>query len=512
MGRKKFGKKGWYLIALVSVCAILGLNYGLFHWWGAGVSSGFLDWRVTSFQGYQSGSPQLTTAGQFAYSDGTVNWRGRVVPGNLFYNGSTDLGWMQIGNTSVATQIIWYRGSLLTYLQMRPDDVFPGISIASNVQLGWEFNYMQYNGLGIYIAGTYRESVITANGLRFPGQANVLAQSVPLANVNDILHATIGLTISVDPTWIGQQFPTTFNDATQTFTLSDIWAGTLFAKADSVLPAITGLITQPGTTITGSNFTNPTNPAAMTNSGSSGLAANAVPTSSSGSSLGAIIDTNDPGQSGNHFRKSQVDSVMFQGTDWEAAMGLGDPIALTRADTNASLGTSFEYSLLNDTSRNDVTAWIPLDLAPKTTVTQTTYTFNTFATWDNWGLHCIAQLGNTKTMPTSISVANPFIIHPITVAVVVAANYTGRPLGCVDDPASAYYCATLGPPVVTGSGDAFNPAVTGSVSDVQGSYNGMLEAIGAFLGELGGWIIAVLVIFVVAFMLWRYARPKKGKR
>lgn len=263
MGKKRFGKRGWYLIALVSVCAILGLNYGLFHWWGAGVSSGFLNWNVTSIDGYQAGSAQLSLGGQFAYSDGTVNWRGRVVPGNLFYNGSTDLGWMQVGNDSVATQIIWYRGSLLTYLQMRPDDVFPGIGIATNTRLGWEFFYTQYDGFGTRVAGTTRQTFVTANALRFPNQANVLAQSVPLANVNDILHATVGLTISVDPTWIGQQFPTTFDDATQTFTLSDIWAGTLFAKADSVLPAITGLITQPGTYITGSNFTNPANPADM---------------------------------------------------------------------------------------------------------------------------------------------------------------------------------------------------------------------------------------------------------
>ncbi len=497
--------KGWFLLGLVAFCAIFGLNYGLFHWWGA-APSGFVSWGVDSVNGMRIGSDQFTQSGMFTFPYGGVDYHGRIVCGNLFYDGDKDLGfaitpWVENvsgtlvqHNTSVALRELDYHASILVYLLQAPTDMLPGLTAVQNGILGTQYSYREYDILHNHVAAGDVDAYLRANYLSVPSNY--------LTTLSQYLNLDIGVFINLDTSLLGiTSFSNTTSD--QYFNLTSVWAGVLSANAKTDYEG--GLISAPGTNITGSGFSQTPDDRSPTTA--TGYSAQSVGTAGE---ITDWINAHDPTGYGHHFDVSSADSVMYTAGAAELGMAAGDPVTLTEGDWNSNATINQTQSVnttLGDPFRGYVKGYIPITLRPETTITQTTYTYNQFSLLHGFwsGLTGTALLGQTVAKPTAVTVKNPYVIQSLDFRILCAANYTVYPL-------TAGNQTDVKVPSVNGTNSVFNTALTGVVSDVTGNTALDINDVLDWLGGIGGWIIAIVVIFVIALLVWRYARPRKGHR
>lgn len=479
------------------VCLYVAVGYLILGGFGivplVATSTGFMSVGPDSINGIPVGSSQFTQSGQFSFSSGGINWNGRVVVGNTYYDGQSDLGFLTNGNTSTALRELNYHTSVLVYTLQPYTDMLPGITAVQNGIIGTQYKYREYGIFNEHQSANDATAYLRANYLSIPSNYLTL--------LSGYLNLNIGVRIQLDPSLL---VITSYQTSEQYFNMSGVWAGVLSANAGADHQG--GLISAPGTVILDANFTQ--KPSDAVPGSASGYSASSVAGSSA---VGTWLDAHDPSGVGNHFQVTSVDSTMYKAGAVELGMGAGDPVALTEGDwnANATINQALSYTdMLGDEHRNYVIGYIPVTLRPETTITQTTYTYNSFDLgYYFWGgLSGTAYLGKTVTVPTSVSTKNPFDINLVNFKVLVGANYT------ITDLNDTSTIPDIKPPIVNGTDDVFNTMLTSQVHDVATETTLGFGDILDMLGGIGIWVIVILLIAVAAVLVWRFAKPGKKRK
>lgn len=497
-GRGRFSsrhKTSLYVVGIIfAALLIFGLGSMIFAATVA-LPSGFLSWNLRSINQYTAGSQEVAKSGLYKFSSGGVTWEGKVQVGNIYLVSDTDLGWTHLGNTDVASHVFWFKGDLLAYTLNTYADQLPGIVLETHLG-GFQYRYAYYGFFG------------DLANLQFPRPWSVDALTLPsnwVDNLQATLQMNIGLDIQLDPSLLVGDIPKEFNTTDWSYRYSGLWAGILRANADPVIEAGTGVVRQPGTTITDFGFSNPADTEIL----SSG-----VTPSSSVPALAAdvqsyidIVDT-----TGRRFNVDKVGSFTKSGSSGSIAnaMGKGDTVQLFTYDKNETFPTTFTYDMLADTTRSHVIGYVPVTMRPATTITDTTYKWNYFSVENRyWGGYSSNNiLGQTITFDTAVQVDNVFVVQPIQFAVMVSTNYTAVPLQSSEDANNPFYEPPTEPPNVEGTNNTFTNAVTGKITDVSGNAPlGIMDLIRFFAQN---WILILVVIVVVCVVIYVIYKRLRG--
>jgi hypothetical protein len=454
------------------------------------LSSGFMSSTFSSVNGYDLGTSQFTESGQFAIPWNGMTFKGRLQYGNVYYDGYSDLGWVQDGNTSRAVQKLYFHQTILGYTFQTVTDQIPGINLREET-LGLQYKYQYYDFWGTHLPDRDQSYYLTANTLSIPPNWFIC--------VNQRLDMNVEMNIKLDVSLLGFE---SFNTTDQYFNYTGSWVGVLNAKSGDAFTS--GFVNEPGTTIINSNFTNPPIDSAGLSGGNY-----AGPTSSG--EFGTWIAAHDPSGGATGFNVlTSAATIAYQAGGVDLGMGSGDPITLTEGDfnANASIDTDPDHYLnfFSDSNRGNVMGYIPLSIRPQTTITSTSYTYNEIhINQDYWGGVNPSGSGlydRTVTRPTTISVKNRWIMQLINYTVLAVSDYEVHPLNCGND------CTDIEPPKINGTDDVFNPSVTNSLNAVGGGTN-LWNDVGNFFGQF--WWIFVVAIIVVIVVVWVFFRIRSGE-
>jgi hypothetical protein len=506
---KKMSKKVMISLLVLVVVGGTYLTYGLVsgNWllsMGA-LPSGFISSTFSSVNGYELGTPQFTGAGIFAIPANGMTFHGRLQYGSVFYDGATDLGWIQDGNTSIAVQQLDFHQSLLGYTYQTFLDQVPGVNLQAET-LGLQYKFQYFDCLGTHLPDRDMTYYVSANTLSLPGNW--------FTCVNQRLDMTVQLNIQLDPSLLGF---TSFNTTDQYFNFTGAWAGILNAKSGAAFKS--GFVSEPGTTILDANdpvlVNPPTDAAGLSGGGSTAIPSTPAGTGVSAGAFDAWITAHDPAGGATGFGVlTSGATTMYQAGASDLGMGDGDPITLTEGNynANASLDTNPTHyqNFFSDDNRGNVMGYIPMSIRPQTTITSTTYEWNEIRiNQDYWG--GVNPTGSqvadrSLARPTAIAVRNRWVMQLVDFTVIVAANYVVHPLNCGSN---GIECVDIQPPMVNGTDNVFNPGVTDKLNAIGGGTN-LWDDIAGFFGSVGGWVVIAVVAVVVVLFVYYYLKNRQG--
>lgn len=481
----------WKLYAgLIVICAFL--VGGISLWGGAmnPLSSGFVTPTIKSVNGYEvgsntggsSGGVGLSTSGYFCFPDASrVMWKGYAQVGNAKIVNSTWLGWQLADNVSISVTEYLFTYDILVYTICKPNDIIPYSSTTTTVRQ----YYWHHHGL-------YSDVIESSAGnlvLRYLSYSDAQRD----ARLNAQLNLDVEFQWMFDVSKFGQGLELiTEEDGTYSpvgFAVTEVTA-----NAHPTIGSQTGYLSQPtivygGDTISvttvneNSTSNSGSTPPTVTNGGST-----KVPTSSITQAMVAVMpDTSQ------HFKIAVVNSELVSGTGQMASMiSPGTPITLYAE----------ENSTIEDLTDATITGTVPFLLQPRTSISQTSYTYNAWDVKSQDGLFhtetTATYITSTKSLPTLISTSNVYAIQRVLGGFTIATNYTFNPTETGED------FPDIQPPTINGTNGSLNPLPEEFVNDAGGNPGYDLRGL---LKSWIFWIVVIVIVISIAAVIVVLRRP-----